>query len=172
MKLVVPKLEHKTSFESYINTWNNESIIPGMIKKDVCFEKQLLFWQKNSSNYIGEYVPSSIYFFMDEDENEIYGALSIRQELNDYLKLYGGHIGYGISPKYRNLGYGTMLLLSAKEIFSNISSENILLVITKTNYASLKVAEKVGATYIKNIKNIDTIMYHYEIKMCSHEEKK
>lgn len=164
MNLVQPKKAHENAFWQYIRAWENESIIPGGIRKDVDYNIQLEEWEKNSVNYVGEMVPCEIYFLMNQTETIIYGIVSIRKVLNEFLKLYGGHIGYGINPCYRNLGYGTKLLELAVKKFIKFSDENILIVIVATNYPSQKVAQKVGAKFIKEVNNIGTLMYHYEIE--------
>lgn len=70
------------------------------------------------------------------------GYASLRHFLTDALKVEGGHIGYGISPKYRNKGYGKemlkRMLVEAKKIgidealittyLDNIASQKVILV--------------------------------------------
>ena len=38
-------------------------------------------------------VPDSTWFCLDEERNIFVGAINIRHELNDALRLFGGHIG-------------------------------------------------------------------------------
>ena len=46
-------------------------------------------------------------------DGQLVGAVSVRFELNDYLAKWGGNIGYGVIPKYRGLGYATLILQDA-----------------------------------------------------------
>ena len=54
------------------------------------------------------YVPSYDYFAVDDDK--FIGVVHIRIRLTDNLLRYGGHIGYGVNPKYWKMGYGKELL--------------------------------------------------------------
>ena len=68
----------------------------------------------------------------------------------------GGHIGYGINPKYWKQGYGTLLLriglLKAKEI---IKEDKILVTCDDDNIGSAKVIENNGGVLENKIINHD-----------------
>ena len=49
-------------------------------------------------------------FLVGEVDGHLVGRVSIRHELNGYLAVYGGHIGYAVRPAYRRRGYATELL--------------------------------------------------------------
>ena len=67
------------------------------------------------------------------------GYASLRHFLTEALRVEGGHIGYGISPKYRNKGYGKeMLRLMLKEA-NKIGIEEALITTYPNNFASQKV---------------------------------
>ena len=51
-----------------------------------------------------ERVPARTYFLVRENDNKIVGMINIRTVLNESLKKYGGHIGYGIRPTERKKG--------------------------------------------------------------------
>ncbi len=59
------------------------------------------------------WVVSSTFFAIRQSDNRIVGMIDIRHELNDFLRNYGGHIGYGVRPSERNKGYATQMLLLA-----------------------------------------------------------
>ena len=67
------------------------------------------------------------------------GTGSVRLFLTDALRNVGGHIGYCISPKYRNKGYGKeickRLILEARKL----GIKDILITTNLENYASQKV---------------------------------
>src|SRR5688572_9189896 len=46
----------------------------------------------------------------------IVGRVSIRHELNDFLRRQGGHIGYVVVPEFRQCGYATQILRQALRI--------------------------------------------------------
>ena len=84
--------------------------------------------------------------FVPETEGEYVGIFNLRHRLTEGLVHGAGHIGYGISPKYRGKGYATkgleMLLEIARKI---VPEEEIYLSVHKNNLASLNVQKKNGA---------------------------
>ena len=62
--------------------------------------------------------------------------------LTDALKREGGHIGYGIRPKERGKGYGTILLSKTLEKAKDLGLERVLLTCDKSNIASARVIIK------------------------------
>ena len=53
--------------------------------------------------------PATLYILTDETKR-IYGGLHIRHYLTHELRLFGGHIGYGIRPSERGKGLGKLQL--------------------------------------------------------------
>lgn len=90
------------------------------------------------------FVPETDYFLWNDDE--IVGLFRLRHRLNDFLRMYHGHIGYGVKAECRVKGYATeglrLLIEKAKDI---IDEEEIYLSVHKDNPASLKVQQKNGA---------------------------
>ena len=64
---------------------------------------------KEYTESIGK-VPANTYFTIRESDNKIIGMVNIRHYLNDYLRKFGGHIGYGIRPTERRKGYNKIQL--------------------------------------------------------------
>ena len=67
------------------------------------------------------------------------GIGSIRHFLTDALKEVGGHIGYCISPKYRQKGYGKEILKRLIIEARGIGITDILITTNLDNFASQKV---------------------------------
>lgn len=79
---------------------------------------------------------SSEFFGIREKDNKIVGMISIRHELiNDFLRNYAGHIGYGVRPTERRKGYVTQMLkqaltyckeeLKLKKVMISCNKENV-----------------------------------------------
>lgn len=73
-------------------------------------------WLKRNELYSNpETVPATFvrslqYIYVNEAKGKIIGMIQLRCELNEYLKNYGGHIGYSIAPSERRQGYGKAML--------------------------------------------------------------
>ncbi len=89
-------------------------------------------------------VPDTYFFLWDG--NHIVGLFKIRHYLNEFLAKGAGHVGYGILPEYRGMGYATKGLQLAKEICKTLIKEDeIYMSVHKDNLSSLRVQEKNGA---------------------------
>lgn len=141
-KLIEPTLELEKEYSDYISEWekSGEKIVPYAAIRSIPIYKELFnSWkvQTTSKAYEDGFVPSSLYFLVDENIR-IYGALHIRHELNDYLLSYGGHIGYGIRPCERKKGYASKMLLLSLQIVKNMGIKKALVTCDKVNIASAK----------------------------------
>lgn len=102
------------------------------------------------------YVPAT--FLVAEVEGQIVGRSSIRHELNDYLRERGGHIGYGVRPAFRKLGYATEILRQSLIIARNLGIESALVTCDDDNIGSSKVIEKCGGVLENVIELEDKVM--------------
>ncbi|MFK8137850.1 MAG: GNAT family N-acetyltransferase [Bdellovibrionales bacterium] len=75
---------------------------------------------------------------------KIVGRCSIRHELNDFLSSVGGHIGYGVLPRYRKMGYATEILGRSLDFIRNSVPDinKVLITCDEENLGSKKVIEK------------------------------
>jgi len=86
-------------------------------------------------------VTATTYFTVRKSDNRILGIINIRHELNDYLRNYGGHIGYSIRPTERRKGYGNKQLRLALEKCINLGIKNVLITCRQRNIGSAKTIE-------------------------------
>ena len=94
------------------------------------------------------------YFAVDGDK--FIGVIHIRVELNENLYKVGGHIGYGVNPKYWRQGYGTEILrlglIKAKDI---VREDDVLITCDDNNIGSAKIIENNGGVLENKIANHD-----------------
>ena len=90
-------------------------------------------------------------FLVGEAEGELVGRLSVRYALNDYLSLYGGHIGYGIVPSHRRRGFATRFLEAGLERLRARGTRPILLTCDADNVASQGVIERAGGRLVRTM---------------------
>lgn len=80
-----------------------------------------------------------LYAFLND---KIIGRLSVRHELNEFLRHRGGHVGYSVAPKYRKQGYATEIMKQGLVFCKTIGLNPILVTCSDTNIASCKIIEK------------------------------
>lgn len=109
---------------------------------------------RDQSKLPSYYVPSYDYFAVDDDK--FIGVIHIRIRLTDNLLKYGGHIGYGINPKYWKIGYGKeMLKLALQDFKGLIGEDKILITCDDDNIGSYKIIEANGGILENKVENED-----------------
>lgn len=91
----------------------------------------------------GKYYPNApqIPYWLIDNEQFI-GPFNFRTELNEFLMYIGGNVGYGITPKYRRMGYATnglKLLISKAQ---KLGMKKLLIAAKEDNIGSWKAIEK------------------------------
>ena len=90
------------------------------------------------------FVPDTVYILIDDDGNYA-GIFNFRHVLNSFLASGPGHIGYGISPRFRGRGYATEgLRILVRNVSRLIDEDEFYLSCDKSNPASLKVQKNAG----------------------------
>ncbi len=72
------------------------------------------------------------------------GRVSIRYELNDWLRQTGGHVGYAIRPSFRQRGFGHRALALALVRLQERQVYRALLTCADSNFASARIIERAG----------------------------
>jgi predicted acetyltransferase len=75
---------------------------------------------------------------------EFFGRIALRHGLNDFLKGFGGHIGYEIRPSRQRQGLGTFMLKLVLEKAREIKLERVLITCDVENLGSRGVIEANG----------------------------
>lgn len=109
---------------------------------------------RDQSKLPSHYAPSYDFFAVDDDK--FIGVIHIRIRLIDNLMRYGGHIGYGINPKYWNMGYGKQVLKLGLEQFKHLIEEDkVLITCDDDNVGSYKIIESNGGILENKVENED-----------------
>lgn len=88
------------------------------------------------------HVPQSTWWFLDGEE--YLGRISVRHELTEWLREFGGHIGYEVRPTARRRGHATTMLREVLPHAYALGIDPALLTCDEDNVASAKVIEAVG----------------------------
>lgn len=99
-------------------------------------------------------------------EDEYCGRMSIRHELNEFLRSFGGHIGYEVKTSARKKGIATKALSLALEYCRDeLHLHDLLLTCADDNIGSIKTIEKNGGTLIQKKTSENRISRFYQIKI-------
>jgi predicted acetyltransferase len=86
----------------------------------------------------------------------VVGRSSIRFELNDSLRMKGGHIGYAVRPGHRRRGYATEILRQSLIVARAAGVDRALLTCDDDNIASSTVIEALGGRQ-ENVIDVDGV---------------
>ncbi len=101
------------------------------------------------------WVVSSTFFAVRPSDNQIVGMVDIRHTLNDFLRNYGGHIGYGVRPSERKNGYAAQILRLSLDYCRQLGMDRVMLACEKENTASRKTITKCGGVQEKEFQHSD-----------------
>jgi predicted acetyltransferase len=90
-------------------------------------------------------VPATTLWWVDGDE--YLGRLSIRHELTDPLREFGGHIGYVVRPSARRKGNATAMLAASLPVARDLGIDPALLTCDSDNVGSRRVIESNGGVF-------------------------
>lgn len=83
-------------------------------------------------------------FYLCYEGNRLVGVFSLKFELTDFLRSFGGHIGYAVRPADRNRGLATQMLRQGLVLAKQLGFSRVLCVCDDDNYASERVIVKNG----------------------------
>ncbi len=149
LRLIKPNIDFKNEYLNMISEWKEygEELIPWSLNLDTV---DFNLFVKNLNQYsegIGlpdGFVPCTTFWLVNNEKNNILGAIEIRHWLNDYLKFRGGHIGYGIRPSERKKGYASNMLSMSLQYCKAIGLSKVLITCLKNNIGSAKTIIKNG----------------------------
>ena len=151
MNLIKPSEEYEEAYNDLINEYksNNEPLIPFPLKFDTKNFRKLIEMFEGFPKGIG--IPQGFVehytFWLINKQNNILGVSNLRMRLTDALKREGGNIGYGIRPKERGKGYGTILLSKTLKRAKDLGLNRVLLTCDKSNIGSVRVIKKNGGKF-------------------------
>lgn len=97
------------------------------------------------------------------EEGRVLGMIQIRHFLNEYLRLYAGHIGYSVRPSARRQGVATWMLAAALPHCRELGLDRVMIACEPWNEGSRRTILANGGDYEKTVhvpeENIDLEQY-------------
>ncbi|GKU25326.1 GNAT family N-acetyltransferase [Clostridium folliculivorans] len=167
--LVLPSKDYEKSFQEYAISYKNA-------ENNYYFEKYMKAIE-NFHEYLEELYKLSEGIDVPEDSvrttnywlvdnNNVVGVVRVRHE-----EIEGaGHIGYDISPRYRNKGYGTEILRQAISKAKEIGIEEPIVTCNIYNLASKRIIEKNNGLLLGVIFDEEENEELYEYKILASNE--
>ena len=168
--LVEPNKEYQKSFENYVLAYKNvnDDCYLDIYKKGLENFDEYLNDLSNISKGIDVpqgWVTSSTFWLIDN--HEVVGVVRIRhQEI-----VTAGHIGYDISPGYRNKGYGNQILKLALGEAQKIGIKEAIVTCNIDNISSRKIIEKNNGQLLGTIfdEEENENLYKYSIQTTTNK---
>lgn len=126
------------------------------------FVQRLECWTRGE-RLANKFVPNT--YLVGVVGDRVVGRVSLRHELNDFLKRMGGHIGYAVVPSERGKGYAKEMLRQALTMAKSLGIEHALITCDETNLASRRVVEANGGVleHIVQQEKSGELLCHYWI---------
>ena len=146
VKLVRPDVQFRESYLTALREYLDEGRVPA--RSDLIeaegFEHfvRALLTMEQAHGVQERFVPQTTLWLVDDDE--YIGRLSIRHELNEWLRTIGGHIGYDIRPSRRREGLGKRQLALGLAEARALGLERVLLTCDADNTGSRRIIEGNG----------------------------
>lgn len=107
--------------------------------------------------------PSKTFFVVRENDNRIVGMINVRYNiLDEKLKTWASHIGYGIRPTERQKGYAKIALYLGLLEEQKVGEKRILLICDEDNIGSNRTILALGGVLEK------TKLYEYSNTMANY----
>ena len=146
--LEIPSIERKDDAIEYIEEfyeYNSKIHGTGSLDRELKKGKTYEEWLDNNLKLHDEkyathkgLVPALTYFLIRENDNKIVGMIDLRLGLNEYLRNFGGHIGYSIRPSERKKGYNKVNLYLVLQEARKHNLEKVLITCADYNVGSRK----------------------------------
>lgn len=91
------------------------------------------------------WVPAEFYDMVAD--GTVVGTIQLRLGNTDYMRLYGGHVGYRVEPQHQGHGYAAEALGELRPIARRHGFTEIWVTCRPANIASCRTLKKAGASY-------------------------
>ena len=97
------------------------------------------------------WVPSEQFALLRERDHKIVGMTQFRHEFNDFLREFGGNIGYSVCPDERRKGYAKRMLTECLKVCRAFGLDRVLITCLVENEGSRRTILSCGGVYDKTV---------------------
>ena len=97
------------------------------------------------------WVPSEQFVFLRVRDHKIVGMTQFRHEFNDFLREFGGNIGYSVRPDERRKGYAKRMLTECLKVCRAFGLDRVLITCLVENEGSRRTILACGGVYDKTV---------------------
>ncbi len=121
---------------------------------------------ENPDTVSENWVPSIQYVYLRHSDKRIVGMIQLRLHFNDFLRDYGGNIGYSVRPSERRKGYASAMLAALLRECPAHGLNEVLVTCLETNEGSRRTILANGGVYDKTVycPQDDVFLQRYFIK--------
>ncbi len=97
-------------------------------------------------------VPATQLICIRESDGKLVGMIDVRHTLSDYLRDFGGHIGYSVRPSERRKGYAAWMLQNALPYCKSLGIDDVLVTCLADNEGSRRTILRNGGVYAETVR--------------------
>ncbi len=97
-------------------------------------------------------VQASQFLCLRETDGRLLGMIQLRHTLNEYLRLYAGHIGYSVRPSERRKGVAAWMLGALLPYCRELGLTRVMISCEPRNEASRRTILSNGGVYDKTVR--------------------
>jgi predicted acetyltransferase len=136
---------------------NFEFLDPGELRDNDLMLKLVELRPEDSDR---AWVPCYMFYIMSAESGRRAGEIQIRIGDTDHLRLYGGHIGYGVRPEFRGRHFAARSLRLLIPLARRHGLSELWITCNPDNFASRRTCELAGAEFVEVVDlPPDTDMY-------------
>ncbi len=107
--------------------------------------------QENKDTVSENLVVSEQFIYVRQSDGKIVGMIHFRHYFNDFLREYGGHIGYSVRPGERRKGYAKQMLADCLKVCKAQGLEDVMISCKQGNEGSKRTILANGGVYDRTV---------------------